>query len=72
MKYYIMEVQKSINGAFAYLMDSADTFNSAESIFYDKCHYAAVSTLPVHTIMLLDSDGAMYMSKTWRREVASE
>ena len=72
MKYYILEIQGYTNGTFAYLIDSADTFNSAESIFYDKCHYAAVSTLPVHTVIMLDSDGATYMSKTWRREVASE
>lgn len=68
LKYYIFEIQGNENGAFAHLVYNADTYNNAESIFYDKCHYAAISTLPVHTVILCDSDGAVYQAKTWKRE----
>lgn len=65
MKYYIVEIQGAQDGSFAHLVYTADTMNNAESIYYDKLHFAAVSNLPVHTVFLLDSDGAVYQSKTY-------
>lgn len=63
--YYIIEIQKSTENAYAHLVYTAESRNEADSIFYDKLHFAAVSGLPIHTVMLADEKGNFYASKSY-------
>lgn len=68
MKYYIIEIQKSADGAFAHLINTADSYNQAESVYYGTLQYAAISTIPLHTVILMDAEGAVYSVKCYNRE----
>lgn len=68
MHYYVMEIQKDAEGHFAHIVTEANTYSEAESTYCDKRRYAAISTLPVHTVMWFDSHGAVYEEKTYDRE----
>lgn len=68
MKYYIIEIQKTPEGAYAHLIDTADTYNQAESVYYGKLQYAAISTIPLHSVILMDAEGAVYSVKSYNRE----
>ncbi len=67
--YFVFELQKMANGQCAMLPYHDDdwTFQQAESTFYAKCAAAAISEIPVHTIILADVTGAVYATKTWSR-----
>lgn len=67
--YYVIEIQKLPDGTHAHLVyhDDAWTYNQAESVYYGKLQYAAISTIPMHTVILLDEEGAVYGTKTYNR-----
>lgn len=57
-KYLIIEVQKSADGTIAVPpITTADSLNAARSTFYSLCAVAAISAVPVHTIVLLNDVG---------------
>ena len=68
--YFVYELQKQQNGNCACLVYHDDnwTFQQAESTFYAKCASAAISAIPVHSVMLVDVEGTAYAVKTWNRE----
>lgn len=69
MKYYVMEIQKLPDGNYAYLMDDGATnYREAESRAYAKLQYAALSTLPVHTVTIIDEEGTSYNPKCYRND----
>lgn len=55
--FYIMEIQKMDTGAFAHLVYTAEDESNAWSTYYSKLSYAAISKLPMHTVVLLSADG---------------
>ena len=55
--FYIMEIQKMDTGAFAHLVYTAEDEANAWSTYYGKLSYAAISKLPMHTVVLLSADG---------------
>ena len=58
MKYLIIEIQKFADGTVATPpLSTAETLNAARSTFYSKCSIAAVSEVPVHTIVLMTDVG---------------
>lgn len=69
--YFVFELQQMANGQCAVLPyhDDSWTYQQAESVFYAKCSAAAISQIPIHTVMLADVEGAVYAVKTWSREV---
>jgi len=72
--YFVFEIQKQENGSCACLVyheDSWDYFQ-AESVYFGKLQYAAISTIPVHTVMLCDAEGAVYGTKTYDRQGKAE
>lgn len=72
--YFVFELQKQADGTCATLVyheDSWDYFH-AESVYFSKLQYAAISTIPVHTVMLCDVDGAVYGTKTYNRVTPEE
>ena len=57
-KYLIIEIQKFADGTIATPpINTADTLNEARSTFYSKCAVAAVSDVPVHSVVLLTETG---------------
>lgn len=72
--YFVFEIQKQENGSCACLVyheDSWDYFQ-AESVYFGKLQYAAISTIPIHTVMLCDAEGAVYGTKTYDRQTKAE
>ena len=72
--FFVYEIQETAPGVYASLTYHEDswTYQQAESVFYGKCQYAAISTIPTHTVIFADADGSVYQVKTWKREVTSE
>lgn len=69
--YIIYEIQSDGEGHNTHLppVDKTDA-NEAWGEFYLKLAYAATSTVPIHTVMLVTVDGRMIQSKTFlHREV---
>jgi len=61
MKYLIIEIQKFADGTLAVPpVNTADSLNSARSTFYSKCAVAAVSDVPLHSVVLLNEAGQTY------------
>lgn len=61
MQYVIIEMQTN-NGSTAILTDQKGTRNEADSVYYLKLAAAAISKVPIHTVALLDENGACLMS----------
>jgi len=58
MKYLIIEIQKMSDGSIAVPpVSTADNLNAARSTFYSLCAVAAVSTVPLHSVVLLNEAG---------------
>ena len=58
MKYLIIEIQKLANGTIAVPpVNTADNLNAARSTFYSLCAVAAVSDVPLHSVVLLNEAG---------------
>lgn len=58
MKYVIIEMQKFSDGTVAVPpIHTEDTFFAARSTFHSLCSIAAVSEVPVHSVVLLNETG---------------
>ena len=72
-KYIVMEIQKSQDGTIAVPpITTADTLNSARSSFYSICAIAAISSVPVHTVVLLNDVGQEIGMESFNHEEESE
>ena len=71
-KYYVVEIQGSQGGAFAYLVHEAQdndpdiALQKGESVYYQVLAAAAISTLPVHSAILFDAEGNPKMNKSYK------
>lgn len=72
--YFVFEIQKQENGTCACLVYHEDGWDyfQAESVYFGKLQYAAISTIPVHTVMLCDAEGSVYGTKTYDRQGKAE
>lgn len=72
--YFVFELQKQADGTCAILTYHDDTWDyfQAESVYFGKLQYAAISTIPVHTVMLCDVHGNVYSTKTYNRGTSEE
>ena len=59
MKYLTIEIQTASDGSVANLTTVHETRATAESAFYSVLAAAAISTLPVHGCVLIDSEGQL-------------
>lgn len=70
-KFYVMEIQKSDDTHFAYLIheasdeDFATAQMKAESKYHQVLAAAAISNLPAHSATLISSQGDCLMSKCY-------
>lgn len=70
--YVIIEMQKNANGTLGNIVQTAETLNQAKSICHTILAAAAVSSVPVHTAVVLTEDGIPVMSESFRHEEALE
>lgn len=70
--YIVIELQKLNDTTVANLVYQKQTLNEAESTYHSILSYAAVSSVPVHSAVILTDAGQLVMSKAFRHEVAEE
>ena len=70
--FYILEIQEMADGQKAHLMKTAETKNEALSEYYNILHYAAISTNPIHTAVVMTSDGKYVARESFTHEVSNE
>lgn len=68
MKYIVLEMQTNADGTVGTLLTSYDKLIEAESKFFSILSAAALSTLPVHTAMLLTNSGTMLRVETFEHK----
>ena len=77
-QYYILEIQKYLNGEFGHIVHFAYDENAtkarlkAESKYHEVLAAAAVSELPQHSATLITSDGRAIMNQCYIHEIESE
>lgn len=56
--FIVQELQTDANGNTALLpAEVRSTIEDASSLFYQKCGYAVVSSVPIHTIVTYNDEG---------------
>ena len=68
MKYIVIELQTAADGAVANLVTAHETRNAAESKYHQVLSAAAVSTLPAHAAVLIDSNGGYVSAACYEHE----
>lgn len=57
MRYIVIELQKNTDGAVSNLVTSHETLAEAESKYHSILASAAVSTVPVHSAIIVSEEG---------------
>lgn len=69
MKYLVIEIQTLSDGSVANLVYEKDTRNEAESTYHSILAAAAISSLPVHSAMLVTNEGFCLMSQCYKHNM---
>lgn len=72
MKFIVLEVQKFANGSISTPAYAYDTKQSADAKYHSILAAAAVSTLPVHTCVMLTEEGMFIKSECFTHEQEPE
>ena len=72
--YIVLEVQKNLDGTGAIVapIPVYNTLPEAESCWHSKLAYARISTVPIHTIILLDDDANTIRRETYLHQPQPE
>ena len=76
-QYYIIEIQKLVNGEYAHTVhwaydnDEMQAILKAESKYHSVLADAAISEHPQHSATLIKSDGTCIMSQCYTHEVSA-
>lgn len=68
MKYIVIELQKNAEGQVANLVTSHETLAEAESKFYAVLSSAAISTIPVHSAIIVSEEGFPVNHQCYKHE----
>ena len=77
-QYYILEIQRYLNGEFGHIVHFAYDANAtkarlkAEAKYHEVLAAAAVSELPQHSATLITSDGRVVMNQCYVHEIEPE
>lgn len=69
MKFIILEIQAWNDGNVGTIVDTADTYNEAKSSYHTKLAAAAVSSVPIHSVVIMTADGVTSDQESYRHEV---
>lgn len=72
MKFLVIELQESADGQVSNIVTSHDTANEAESKYHAVLSAAAVSSIPVHSAIMVNSHGGYIDSKSYDHTQESE
>lgn len=67
MKYLVMEIQTNADGTVGTLITQKETLNEAQSTYYSILSAAAISALPLHSAVLMTSEGISLEWKSFDR-----
>ena len=67
--FIVIEFQKNQEGQVATLVTQHNTLQEAESKFHQVLSYAAVSTLPLHSCMILNDKTYVIKAQVYTHEV---
>lgn len=59
MKYLVIEIQKQANGTVSNITTAFDDKSTALSAFFTTCAAAAISDLPVHSVVCMTEDARL-------------
>lgn len=68
MKYMVNEIQKSSNGDINNITSTYDSLQAAESGYHRALASAAISQVPVHTVVLMSSTGVHLKHESYIHE----
>lgn len=71
-KYLVIEIQKFANGSMSTPAYAYDNLNSAEAKYYSILAAAAVSSLPVHSCILMSEEGFPLRHECYKHEPVAE
>ena len=57
--FIVIELQVDQNGNVGNIVTSHDTFAEAQNKFYTICAFAAISQIPIHSVIILDRTGVL-------------
>lgn len=66
--YYIIEIQKQLDGSCAHLIHTADAANQADSVYYGVISAAAISEVPQHSVVMFSDAGTEFKAKCYQRQ----
>ena len=69
--YIVIELQRNSDGTMAVLSDTYSDVASARSSFYTKCGIAVISQVFIHSMVLMNSTGAVLEQKSFRHETVA-
>ncbi len=55
--YIVIELQTNKDGQVSNIVTNYDTLPQAQNKFYTICAHAAISDIPTHAVIILDSEG---------------
>lgn len=69
--YIVLEVQKNLDGTGAIVapIPVYNTLPEAESCWHSKLAVACISSVPIHTIILMDEDANTIRRETYKHDV---
>lgn len=70
--YIVVEIQKSSAGTIATIVNSFATRNEAESSYHTILAAAAISSVPVHSAVIMTEEGQTLMFQSYTHEEQSE
>ena len=68
MKYIVIELQTASDGTVANLVTAHDTKNAAEAKYHQILSSAAISNVPIHAAVIIDSCGSFVESRCYEHE----
>lgn len=72
MKYIVIELQTAQNGTVSNIVTAKDTLLEAESTYHSILAAAAISNVPVHAAVLIDSTGNPIANRVYIHGEAAE
>ncbi len=69
--YVILEIQTYADGTIGTLVYTASDYNHAQSTYHEKLAAAAISNIPVHSVVLMDSRGYSFGQEFYEHGEAS-
>lgn len=70
--YLVIEMQKQSDGTIAQITTSYTDRNTAEQKYHEILSFAAVSSIPIHTAVILSEEGSLIKKESYRHEEVTQ